>query len=209
MYAIVKELIKVGVIYEDIGTSTTYLLARPPQQLRIIVDKEKVQLQQKEQAVTAAVQELEAITKNTRYSIPRITFINEDQLEKYLYARTPVWNESILKTDGTWWGFQDHHFVQHYETWIDWYWEHATPKINSLKLLSNQSAEQLKKKKFPERHIRFWEYSQDFTATTWVNGDYLVMIRCDQRPHYLVEIHDAVLAHNMRQVFKGIWQGGN
>jgi hypothetical protein len=32
------------------------------------------------------------------------------------------------------------------------------------------------------------------------------MIVTGGTPRYLVEIHDAVLAHNMREVFKGIWK---
>ena len=31
------------------------------------------------------------------------------------------------------------------------------------------------------------------------------MIITNQQPHYLVEIHDTALAHNLREVFKGIW----
>jgi hypothetical protein len=173
------------------------------------VKQEEEVLQQHKQIINQTINELQNYADKSKYSIPRIVFVAEEDLEHHLYKQSPLWNDSILKADGTWWGFQDHHFVQYYEPWIDWFWEHCKPEIQSLKLLSNISAEQLKKKKFPKRHIQFWENSQDFTATTWVNGDYLVMIRCDQRPHYLVEIHDAVLAHNMREIFKGIWKSLN
>lgn len=69
--------------------------------------------------------------------------------------------------------------------------------MNQLKIL---------KKKFPRREIRFWEASEDFTATTWILGNYVVMIVAQEHPHYLVEIHDAVLSRNLREVFKGIWK---
>ena len=56
-----------------------------------------------------------------------------------------------------------------------------------------------------EKQIKFWKNSNNFTATTWVAGDYLIMTVTNQHPHYLVQIHDATLAHNMREMFKGIW----
>lgn len=52
--------------------------------------------------------------------------------------------------------------------------------------------------------IRYWKEANQFTATVWVGGDYLVMVSTREEPHYLVEIHDATLAQNMREVFKGI-----
>ena len=55
------------------------------------------------------------------------------------------------------------------------------------------------------RQIRFWEGDSDFTGTLWMVGDYIIMIQTVERPFYLVEIHDAVLAHNMREVFKKLW----
>ena len=105
-----------------------------------------------------------------------------------------------------WWGFQDHNFVMHYEKWIDWYWQTAPAKI-SLQLLSNQSEieKTMQGKKYARRKIKFWSDAKNFTATTWICGDYVIMIITNQRPHYLVEIHDAVLAHNLREVFEGIW----
>jgi len=42
----------------------------------------------------------------------------------------------------------------------------------------------------------------DFTANTWVCGNYLVMIVTHQHPSYLIEIHDQMIAHNTREIFK-------
>lgn len=103
-------------------------------------------------------------------------------------------------------GFQDETFVKHYEKWIDWYWEEGSPPGINLKLLSNKVAENIKQKKFSNRQIKYWGASDTFTATTWINGDYIVMLVTNQRPNYLVEIHDAVMAQNFREMFKGIWE---
>lgn len=208
VYNIAGVLVEKGIVAEDLGGKTKYLIARPPKDLTEIVGKEKKKLDEKQKLIDKTIQELQAFTKDTKYSIPKIVFIGDEDLENYLYKQSSVWNESILNKDktATWWGFQDRHFVSHYEGWIDWYWEVSAPKEISLKLLSNESAEEIKGKKFARRKIKFFNASEDFTGTIWINGDYLIMIACAKRPHYLVEIHDEVLAHNLREVFKGIWR---
>lgn len=206
VYSIAKELCSKGVIREDLGSNPTYLIALPPEDWGILVKKEEKKLETKKQFVNQAIQELSALAKHTKYAIPKITFIDEENLENCLYQRAESWHISTLLYDGIWWGFQDHHFVRFYEEWIDWTWATFHKQKLCVKLLSNQSAEALKKKKFPHRTIKFWKQSQNFSATTWVCGDYVIMIVTAQRPHYLVEIHDTVLAHNLREVFKGIWK---
>jgi len=61
-------------------------------------------------------------------------------------------------------------------------------------------------KQYARRKMKFWSDAKQFTASTWVCGDYVIMIVTNQQPHYLVEIYDATFAHNMREVFKGLWK---
>lgn len=206
IYSISKQLVKRGVITEDLGGPVRYLVASSPQDLTSMVQKEEKTLEQKKKLVQDAIKELQGLSETARYAIPKIIFVPEEDLENHLYKRSPIWNESIMKYDGHWWGFQDKSFVRHYEKWIDWYWQTGSPKNMKLKLLSNESAEALKDKKYPNRKIKFWKGEQDFTATIWINGDYLVMIVTNQHPFYLVEIHDVTLAHNLRELFKGMWE---
>jgi len=46
----------------------------------------------------------------------------------------------------------------------------------------------------------------NFTATVWVCGEYIVVIATQQHPFYLYEIHDQLLADNMREMFKKLWK---
>lgn len=206
IYSTAKELVQKGVIAEDLGQKTLYLVAKPPQDLTILAQKEEKILQEKRAIIKNAVEELQAITKPTQYTVPKIIFVAQDEVENHLYKQTPVWDKSILKYDGCWWGYQDHTFVNFYEKWIDWYWEKGSDPKTTLKLLSNEVAEEIKKKKFSRRQIQFWKESHNFKTTTWILGDYVVMIVTNQKPHYLVEIHDAVLAHDQREVFRSIWK---
>lgn len=207
VYSVAKELQNRGVITEDLGTKKSELLALPPSDLVVLAQREERQLAEKKRAIESAIKELEIVAQQTKYSIPKITFIEEDGIEAYLYQRTPEWNRSLKEVNPTWWGFQDDTFVQHYGKWISWYWEQASDPAIDLKLLSIETdvEKRMQAKGYQNRKIRFWA-GLKVDATTWINGDYLVMIVTNQRPHYLVEIHDATLARNQRAVFQRIWR---
>ena len=209
VYNIVKSLLSKGIIAEDVGGKTMHLVPLPPQNLKQIVDKPKRELEEKERAIDKLINDLSLVTANKRYQVPKIRFVEEDELEDFLYQNTKKWNEALLDTDATWWGFQDHGFVEEYEKWIFWFWKQKEYQIEKVrtKLLSNDSSVEKRMEKIlprKKRDIRFLS-GINFTATVWVTGDYLTMITTKQHPFSLVEIHDATLAHNMREVFKKLW----
>lgn len=112
-----------------------------------------------------------------------------------------------MKTDKTWRGFQDHTFVEKFEKWIDWHWE-AAPKEIDLKLFTNESEieKNMEIKKYAEKRMMKFLKSSEFSATQWVVGEYIVFVMTKQRPYYLVEINDSVLAANTRELFKILWE---
>jgi sugar-specific transcriptional regulator TrmB len=205
VYSVAKELVAKGLIAEDLGGPTISLIARPVEELNDMVLREEREVNAKKELAKRAVYELQSVVRTQQFALPKIIFVPQAEIESHLYKQVPVWDKSIMKYDGIWWGFQDETFVQNYEKWIDWYWEKGTKEKVSLKLISNEAAEKIKQKKFARRQIRFWNQSKNFTATTWVTGDYVTIVVTNQKPHYMVQIHDAVLAHNMREIFKGIW----
>lgn len=208
VYSIAKDLLEKGVIAEDIAGTKSYLVALPPEDLKNLSKKEERDLQTKKILIDQVTAELQNFTKNTKYSIPKISFIYEEDMENFLYKQSPEWSRSIMSKDGIWWGFQDPTFVGAYQKWIDWYWTECAPSDLELRLLTNDTKEekQVAKKGYEKRIMKYWNKG-DFTASTWVAGDYLIMAITNQKPHYLVQIYDATLAHNMRELFKGIWNG--
>lgn len=206
VYTIANELVRKGLLVEDIGDSIQTFIARSPNTLQQIMRREEEELEEKKRITQLAIAQLNTFSQAAKYQIPKVVFIEEDEIENHLYRQTPLWNASIEEKETEYWGFQDASFITYFEKWIDWYWADPSSKNISLKLLSNEHAENIKKKKFSQREIMFWNKTQEFTATTWVMGDYIVMIITSESPHYLVEIHDKTLAHNMREVFKGIWE---
>ncbi len=211
VYAVAKELLKRGVITEDVEGSGGYLVALPPEHLGSALEKEEQVMVEKKKLIKEAVAELEHIPKSKSYSVPKMRFIDEYNVKDFLYKQTPIWEESMKKEkELTWWGFQDHTFVEHkdFGGWVEWYWNRA-PKEYDLKLISNDSEieEKMKSKDISRRVIRFWKKNFKFTGTYWILGEYVVFIMSKQRPYYLVETRDAVYAENMREVFKNIWEG--
>jgi sugar-specific transcriptional regulator TrmB len=207
VYSVAKILLKKGLIQEDLGSSSRQLVALPPKELDILIDKERKRIKRKEELVEQAIEELSALPLNTQYSVPQIRFVEGDNFD--LYAETEKWSESLIASDPTmcWWGYQDLSFLRHYEDWIDWYWANADERI-TLKLLSNETPEEeaMKKKNLTRRVIKYFDDAEsEFTATTWILGDYVVMIYTHAQPFYMIEIKNPTLAHNYRELFKTIW----
>lgn len=209
VYAIGKELLKRGIITQDLEGTGGYFVALPPQHLNSIVEKEEKAIAEKKKIVKEAIAGLENVPKSKSYSVPKMRFIDEYNIKDFLYRQVPIWDESMVRSgDFTWWGFQDHTILEtkEYVEWIDWYWSRASDKMH-LKLISNDAEieAKMKARNYPRREIKFWRKDFRFTATNFIMGDYSVFMMTQHRPHYLVEIHDAVYAENMREVFKNLW----
>lgn len=207
VYSVAGELTKRGVVAEDLAGPTRYLVALPVEELMQLAMHEERELQKKKKLITETIDELRNVATQAVYAPPKISFVTQEEIEPFLRKRTPEWNRSIMERDGTWLGFQDHTFVDTYSEWIHWFWTQAPSKLH-VTILSNRSETErdMKAFKYKEREILYWKNAGQFTATVWVCGDYLVMTSTSNKPHYLVEIHDVVLAQNMREVFKGILQ---
>ena len=174
-----------------------------------IVKKDEVELREKEQLLNTLISELSVIRPTTNSPIPKIRFIEEKNIEDHLRKQTPVWDKSLLERDRIWWGFQDHTLLEdkEYLKWIEWYWSRA-PKEYDLKLITNatQIEKEMSEKKLERRLIKYWKENLKFTATNWILGEYVILVMTKQHPHYIVEIHDAVYAENMRELFRNLWE---
>lgn len=207
VYGIAKELIQKGVIVEDLAGKQSYLVALPPQDLKVLAQQEERELANKKILIDQAVEELGKYTKNTKYSIPKIQFVYEEDVEDFLYKQSPVWSKSMEERDNTWWGFNDTSTIELHQKWIDWYWKNIAPKDFQVKLLTNQSQveKEMDELGYDRRIIKFWDGGNVLTAATWVCGDYIIMLVTGKKPHYLVQIYDETFAFNMREMFKSLW----
>lgn len=205
VYATAKQLIQKGMIRQEDG-KRTYLLIRAPEDMDLMLQREQEKLNQKQHLLKTAVEVLRPLMKNERYEVPRLEFKDEEQLEQHMYQQSVRWSESIMATDGIWHGYQDHSFVEHYEGWIDWYWKQQFSKEVVLQCFTNDSAIETKmaKKRYNRRQMKWWGEGE-ISSTLWINGEHVVVIVTRTRPHYLFEIHDKLLALNLREVFGRLW----
>lgn len=206
VYSICERLVARGLLVKDLGNRSLAFSPAPAEELMQLLKKDKEELASKEKLIGDLTNELSMLRSATSYPVPKIRFVEQENILKFLYAQTDTWNESVLRGDGYWWGFQDHTFVEHYGEWINWFWQ-TNPKEVRLRVLSNDSRieKEMAKKNYTLREIKYWNKSTLFSATTWVNGEYFCMAVTDKEPHYLVEIHDKRMAENMRNVFKNLW----
>lgn len=208
-YSVAGSLVEKGLLVEDSTKRPRIFTLAGPEQVLMLMDKEKRLVQDREETLKKLANELTNISASTFYPVPTIRLIEESKINDFLRAQTVVWDKSIQESaETTWWGFQDHTFVEQHADWIEWYWKRFPDGVD-LKLLSNRAqtevafGERLKAEK--RRIIKFWGEADNFRSTTWVIGDYLVMINTRAKPYYLVEIHDKLMAHDQREVYKNLW----
>lgn len=208
VYASVYNLVKAGLVTEDFTSKTKYFIAKEPSSLLDILSDEESALRKKSEVVVSLIKELNSLPKSKNYSIPKIEIIEGDEIEKFLYRQTEVWEKSMSELkQKTWWGFQDHKLVgtDYFKKWILWYWNRA-PKDFDLKMFTNESEveSELKQKNITQRALRFWS-GDTLTSTQWVLGEYIVSIVVNEDLTYLIQMRDAVISDNMRKMFKNMW----
>lgn len=204
-YNVARSLAEKGIVVEHTAKRPRIFSLASPADIDGLMVAERKRLKEREGVLQRVRYELAAAKQQKQYPIPQIRFIEEAKMEQFLYKQTGAWWSSMLRSDTTWWGFQDHTFVDYFKDWIDWQWKDV-PKIINLKLLSNRSETEVAMKgRYSRRTIKFWDKADAFASTTWIVGDYVVMINTRNHPFYLMEIHDAMMANDQREVFKNLW----
>jgi sugar-specific transcriptional regulator TrmB len=210
LYNIAQSLISKGIIASDLSGKSLIFAPLPPNDLEKILAVNKRELKEKEALIKEAVSELNLITSSHKYPVPKIRFIEENNLEKFLFDNLEKWQNDIIATDGVWWGYQDHTFPDNFEKWLDQTWKTKQSKANNYYarvFINDAEIEKKLQRKYinPKRQVKYL-VGTNFTANTWVCGNYLIMIMTQQHPFYLIEIHDQLLARNTGEIFKKLWQ---
>lgn len=204
-YHTARMLVDKGLLIEDSTKRPKVFLSATTEDIQTLIDTERNKFVNREKVLQELSNELSRTGIDESYPVPQIHFVEEEKLEQFFYKAVLRWNESVLAKKVAWWGFQDHTFADHYTKVIEWYWKKTGEKL-AVNLLSNRSETEKKMAgKYPRRNIKFWDKTNHFLSTTWVAGDYVIMINTRSQPFYLVEIHDATLANDMREVFKNLW----
>jgi predicted transcriptional regulator len=206
-YSVARGLVEKGLLVEDSTKRPRIFTPAGPKEVFALIDAEKQRAAERESTLTKLAGELSKLSETTSYPVPTVRFVEEGKIREFLKQQSPEWDANMLAIDElTWWGSQDHTFVEHFGDWVTWYWKQSPEKID-LQLLSNHADAEVEfaEQADPRRKIKFWGEAANFLSTTWAIGDYLVMINTRTKPFYLVEIHDNLMAHDQREVFKNLW----
>ncbi len=203
-YSIARSLVEKGLLVEDASKRPRVFTPSSPGAVHGLIVEEKKRLAVREKVFKQLMDELSTNEAEKTYPVSRIRFVPEEKIRQFLKEEAYKWDSSMLKHDAVMWGFQDHSYVEQYLDAIEVYWK-QTPKQIKLKMLTNMSAAELKLgRRYPRREMRSWPKA-NFVSGIWVMGDYLVTVNTRQKPHYMVEVHDASLSHDLREMFKSLW----
>lgn len=208
VYSVGKSLAKRGFIEMDELSPVLYFISLPPENIPKIVRRQKLEIEEQIKTAEKLVEDLGLIPRSKNYSVPKVRFIDDVNCESFLYKQAEIWNQSGMLQDGTWWGIQDHSFIDAYPVWLKWYFEMSSGKVQS-KLITNVEEEgsigNVLAKKY-KRTIKYWAGAKKIKITHAVIGDHIMIAYTQTKPYYIVEMHDPVIAENLRQVFQGLWE---
>ena len=194
-----------NVISEDIWTQNKYIIALPIDNLNNIIEKEEIELSKKRNCTEGIIKNLSKKFDSKKIYIPKIQYIEEDNIEDFLYKKSRKWSSSIKNFDNIWWWFQDPNFVTNYMEWIDWHWKNENSNLE-LKLFTNSwEVEQNINWKYNKRNVKFSPYFWKINSTMWILWDYIITLSTKQQPYFLVETYNPLLAENLRNMFRWIW----
>ena len=205
-YSMGRSLVEKGLLIEDATRRPRVFVPAGPEHMQDAIEKEKKRSAERQDMLLRLSEQVSQRQSEQTYPVPRITFIEDTKIRSFLSKRGKEWNESMLSTnEKTFWGFQDPTLLEHYDDWITEYWRKA-PEELEVKLLTNLSpTERVVAKKYPRRETKYWGEAANFLSTTWVIGDYVVILNTRNKPFYLIEIHDKLMAHDQREIFKNLW----
>ncbi|HYF29145.1 MAG TPA: helix-turn-helix domain-containing protein [Candidatus Paceibacterota bacterium] len=205
-YSIARSLIEKGLLIEDSSRRPRVFRPAATEDLALAVETERKRSEERQQLLKKLAEEVSMVNAETTYPVPRIKFTEESKLEAYFPQVFPIWMESMIETkEYGFWGYQDATLVEAYEDQLHYWWSIAPPELY-VKLLTNlSSAERRMMGKYERRDMKYWGEATNFISSTWICGDYVIMINTRQHPHYMVEIHSRLLAHDQREVFRNLW----
>lgn len=204
-YSMARGLVEKGLLLEDSTKRPRVFIPAGREEMEMAIDIEKKRSEERQTLLAKLGEQVSQREAEETYPVPQIRFIEEGKIDQFLHQRIREWNKSMEEVDPVFWGYQDPTFLEHYDAWIEKYWEYA-PKHFEVKLLTNLATSEKKVSgKYDRRYTKFWGEATDFLSTTWIIGDYIVMINTRTKPFYLVEIHNKLMAHDQREVFKNLW----
>lgn len=210
VYSVAKSLMERGVLHIDTASDPAYLVVESGDVLENLISKQEIRLNEERKLVSVAKQLLENIPKSKNYSVPKIRFYNDREFKNALYERIKFWYDSALTiNEYTAYGFQDASWGNTFPEWLKYCWEICPEEVDAHYLMDIRDKKTNEKHNTfnPKRKIKYIESgTHTFTGSQVIIGDYVLYIMTNEKPYYMIEIHDRVMAHNTREMFKILWE---
>jgi len=208
-YSVLGSLVDKELVYLAQEDGKGIYTASKPEAIRNFIEREKQELNAKESAASQIIDFITPYFQSSQVTLPKLQIFDGDSnVKSMLHDFLPEWEESMNSRDKTLWGYQDTSFVEHYRPWLDQHWERMHKKYPEMKisLYSNDAkVERELAGKVKNREIRSFPMSEEFKSSIWVQGDFVVMIFTNKRPHYAFQIRDEALSSNLRSIFRVLW----
>lgn len=207
IYSAINRLTEKGLVHQEKKSSSTNFIANDVSSLEDFFATRQSILQRKEQIAKELGGVLQPFFTASLSTVPKMSYYEgEANLDNMFIKNYSLWQQSLAKYDYTWWGFQDHTYVEKYYKSLQWHWDHLHQK-EKVRLFSNDVAveRKLAKKNLP-REIRSLPVKSKFTSTIWVAGEFVILLKTRDSPHYAIQLQDQEFAANFREVFKMLWE---
>lgn len=205
-YSIARNLVEKGLLIEDRTRRPQVFTPATPEHMEALIEAERSAFALREKSLKNLANEIGKVSAKRSYPVPTVRFIEEDKIGAFLRQQTPEWDKSMLEVEPNWWGFNDHTLHDYHGDWLDWYWKRVPDGVG-VRLLTNRAPKEVEagKKYGDRRQMKYFGEVTNFLSSFWITGDYVIMLNTRTHPFYLVEIHDKLMAHDQREVFKNLW----
>lgn len=207
VYAVLNGLIAKGVISEERDQGATLFRLNHPMAVVRLVEREAEMVRERAKHAESLLETLTVVETPDEAEAPRLQFFEgAANVEAMLFDFLPEWRQSMARTESrTVWGIQDPTVIEAYQSWHDHVWT-TKPGDERICILSNRSdVEDGLLSVVPQRSVRYFSGASLFGSSVWVCGEFVVVIRTSQQPHYSLQLKDPVVAANLRVVFQSLW----
>lgn len=207
LYTVVERLVELGIVVTRTMRGKAIYSPAPASCFESLLASEQAELERKSQALSDLARQVQPYLAEQAVTIPRISvFEGRAQVERMLYDYLEEWRKSYERAgDYTLWGFQDHEFVTEYSKWHEHSWK-SRGEREEIKLFSNSEAQQQQSEAgITKREIRRLPINVTLASTILIRGEFIINARTHGKLHSAVMTYDPVMAANMREIFRLLW----
>ncbi len=212
VYTALESLTRRRLVTTDSSRRALRYRAESPQALSSALQEHREILEHRERTLAKITQQIHPLLTARVHSEAKLEISEgRTKVERFLFDNLDRWRDSILRCDQSTWGFQDPSFVEEYSKWIKVAWRvlHVEAQISGRILSNSSSTERQLKSRIPRREVRILPRQYQFESSTWVMGDYVVVIMTRTEPFYALQIREPMLASNLRMVFKILYESSS